>query len=35
MRALLRWIILWALDRHEPEYDPAEFDRIRREAGGG
>lgn len=34
MRALLRWVILWALQREEPEYDPAELDRIQRELRG-
>lgn len=28
MRALLRKLILWALDYKEPVYDPAELDRI-------
>lgn len=40
MKALLRSLILWAapelkaiIDRVDPEYDPAELDRIRREGG--
>jgi hypothetical protein len=38
MKTLLRLIVLWALpelsaivNRVEPEYDPSELDRIRRE----
>jgi hypothetical protein len=28
MRALLRKIILWALQREDPPYDPATLDKI-------
>jgi hypothetical protein len=35
MKAILRWIILWALDRKEPEYDPAALDAIAAEHKAG